>query len=121
MSRLKCNQYGKALVRVLKVLRGAQHEVCELEADVLLRGDLEGSYLGPDNSSIVPTDTVKNTVRVLAYDSLGACRTSFAKVLGEHFLGQYVCPRRHGDFECRDTESFDHENHGVWFRGLSSM
>ena len=90
MSRLKCNHYGKALVRVLKVLRGAQHEVCELEADVLLRGDLEGSYLGPDNSSIVPTDTVKNTVRVLAYDSLGTCRTSFAKVLGEHFLEQYV-------------------------------
>ncbi|MDA0293158.1 MAG: urate oxidase [Verrucomicrobia bacterium] len=90
MSGLKSNQYGKAMVRVMKVLRGTQHEVCELEADVLLRGDLEGSYFGPDNSSIVPTDTVKNTVHALAYDALGTCRTSFAKVLGAHFLEHYV-------------------------------
>lgn len=93
MSRLESNQYGKSRVRVLKVLKnqkGGEHEVCELEADVLLSGDLDGSYLGPDNSSIVPTDTVKNTVHALACDSLGTCRTSFAKVIGEHFLSTYA-------------------------------
>lgn len=89
MANLESNQYGKCRVRVLKVLRGDRHQVCELEADVLLRGDLDGSYLSDDNSSIVPTDTVKNTVHALAYDHLGTCRVSFAKVIGEHFLAKY--------------------------------
>jgi urate oxidase len=37
----------------------------------------------------VPTDTVKNTVHVLAHDHLQTCRTSFAKITGEHFLAKY--------------------------------
>lgn len=89
MAKLGSNQYGKCRIRVLKVLRGEKHEVCELEADVLLSGELGGSYSSSDNSSIVPTDTVKNTVHALAYDHLGTCRVSFAKILGEHFLSQY--------------------------------
>lgn len=46
MSQRKSNQYGKARVRVLKILRGARHEGCELEADLLLRGSLEGRISG---------------------------------------------------------------------------
>lgn len=92
MSRLISNRYGKHRVRVLKVLKQnqSQHEVCELEVDVLLSGDLAGSYLSDDNSSIVPTDTVKNTVHVLAHDHLETCRTSFAVKIGEHFLAKYA-------------------------------
>lgn len=91
MATLESNRYGKFRVRVMKVLRhdDSHHDVCELEADVLLHGDLAGSYLSDDNSSIVPTDTVKNTVHLLAHDHLGTCRTSFAKIIGEHFLGKY--------------------------------
>ncbi len=89
MARLESNQYGKCRVRVLKVMKGKKHKVCELEADVLLTGDLDGAYLGEDNSSIVPTDTVKNTVHVLAHDYLGTCRVSFAKIVGSHFLTKY--------------------------------
>lgn len=91
MATLESNRYGKFRVRVMKVHRhdDGRHDVCELEADVLLHGELAGSYLSDDNASIVPTDTVKNTVHFLAHDHLGTCRTSFAKTLGEHFLGKY--------------------------------
>ncbi len=91
MATLYQNRYGKHRVRVLRVMQEEdKHKVCELEADVLLTGELEASYLSADNTSIVPTDTVKNTVHALAHDFLGPCRTSFAKVLGEHFLQKYT-------------------------------
>jgi urate oxidase len=91
VATLESNRYGKFRVRVMKVLRhdDSHHDVCELEADVLLLGELAGSYLSDDNSSVVPTDTMKNTVHVLAHDHLETCRTSFARVIGEHFLGKY--------------------------------
>ena len=91
MATLESNRYGKFRVRVMKVLRhdDTHHDVCELEADVLLQGALAGSYLSDDNSSVVPTDTVKNTVHVLAHDHLETCRTSFAKIIAEHFLAKY--------------------------------
>lgn len=91
MATLESNRYGKFRVRVMKVIRHDEihHDVCELEADILLQGDLAGSYLSEDNLSIVPTDTVKNTVHFLAHDHLGICRTSFVKVIGDHFLGKY--------------------------------
>jgi urate oxidase len=91
VATLESNRYGKFRVRVMKVVRhdDSHHDVCELEADVLLHGELAGSYLSDDNSSIVPTDTVKNTVHVLAHDHLETCRTSFAKVIAEYFLGKY--------------------------------
>lgn len=91
MATLESNRYGKFRVRVMKVLRHdeSHHDVCELEADVLLHGELEGSYLSDDNSSVVPTDTVKNTIHLLAHDHLQTCRTSFAKVIAEHFLEKY--------------------------------
>ena len=63
MSKLEFNHYGKHMVRLLRVNKnGPAHEVSEWEADVLLEGDLAGSYLSEDNSSVVPTDTVKNAV-----------------------------------------------------------
>lgn len=90
MPSLERNRYGKHRVRVLRVIKDApEHEVCELEADLLLAGDLDGAYFSPDNSSVVPTDTVKNTIHALAHDSLGASRTKFAQVLGAHFLERY--------------------------------
>jgi urate oxidase len=92
VATLESNRYGKFRVRVMKVMRHdeSRHDVCELEADVLLHGDLAGSYLSEDNSSIVPTDTVKNTVHVLAHDHLETCRTSFARIIAEHFLEKYA-------------------------------
>lgn len=90
MPTLVQNRYGKHRVRVLRVIKDApEHEVCELEVDLLLAGDLDASYLSEDNASIVPTDTVKNTIHALAHDDLGTCRTRFAITLGKHFLTKY--------------------------------
>jgi urate oxidase len=83
MPILEANRYGKHRVLVLRMGRESDlHEVWELEPDVLLAGDLEASYVSPDNSLIVPTDTMKSTVHALAHDHLGTCRTTFARVLG---------------------------------------
>lgn len=88
---LESNHYGKHMVRVLRVRRlDGRHEVAEWDVDALLEGDLAGSYLGADNSSVVPTDTVKNTVQCLAHDLEEVDRDGFALALAEHFLNRYA-------------------------------
>jgi urate oxidase len=88
--KLTSHRYGKAKVRLLKVNRaGAQHALKELEISVLLQGDFEASYTRAENQLVVPTDTMKNTVNVLALERLGAENESFGLVLGEHFLKTY--------------------------------
>lgn len=90
MSRLEYNHYGKHAVRLLRVKRkGTLHEVAEWQANVLIEGDLAGSYLSDDNSSVVPTDTVKNTVLALAHDLEDATRDGFALALAKHFPAKY--------------------------------
>jgi urate oxidase len=88
--KLTHHQYGKARVRVMKVTRdGAQHSLKELEVSVMLEGDFAASYLRADNSLVVPTDTMKNTVNVLAKEKLGAENEEFGLALGDHFLREY--------------------------------
>jgi urate oxidase len=88
--KLTHHHYGKAKVRVMKVTRaGAQHSLKELEVSVMLRGDFDASYTRAENRLVVPTDTMKNTVYVLAREKLGAETEDFGLVLGEHFLKTY--------------------------------
>jgi len=88
--KLTQHHYGKAKVRVLKVTRtGAQHGLKELEVSVMLRGDFNSSYTRGDNRLVVPTDTMKNTVYVLARQKLGDETEEFGVTLGEHFLKTY--------------------------------
>ena len=88
--KLTHHHYGKAKVRVMKVTRtGAQHSLKELEVSVMLRGDFDASYTRADNRLVVPTDTMKNTVYVLAREKLGAENEEFGLALGEHFLKTY--------------------------------
>jgi urate oxidase len=90
MSCLEFNHYGKHAVRLLRVKRkGTLHEVAEWQANVLIEGDLAGSYLSDDNSSVVPTDTVKNTVLALAHDLEDVTRDGFALALAKHFPAKY--------------------------------
>lgn len=93
--KLISNCYGKRRVRVLKILRdGVRHEVKELDAGCLLEGDFDSSYLAADNSKVVPTDTVKNTITVLAHKLLGRETERFGLELGRHFLGKYAQVQR---------------------------
>ena len=90
--KLLSQKYGKSRVRVMKVLRdGATHSIKELDASVLLSGDFDSSYTAPegDNSKVVATDTMKNTVNVLAHQYLGAENERFAQTLARHFLSHY--------------------------------
>src|SRR5207249_3880232 len=88
--QLSSLRYGKQRVRLLRVGRdGDRHNVVELSADLLLEGEFEKSYLGSDNSQVVPTDTIKNTVQALAQDLLRDSIEDFALGLGRHFLEKY--------------------------------
>ena len=88
---LVSHNYGKASVRVMKVTRtGLHHTLKELEVSVMLQGDFDASYTRADNSLVVPTDTMKNTVYVLAKDKLGSENEEFGLALGEHFLKNYT-------------------------------
>jgi urate oxidase len=87
MPKLIAQQYGKARVRVLKVLRdGATHRIKDISVATLLEGDFASSYTSGDNSKVVPTDTIKNTINVLAKQHLADEIERFAIVLGNHFL-----------------------------------
>jgi len=87
---LKYHRYGKAEVRVLKKLkRDGLHIIKELEVQLLLAGDFESSYSSGDNRLVVATDTIKNTVNVLAFEKLEEQTELFALSVSEHFLEKY--------------------------------
>lgn len=88
--KLIANRYGKTRVRVMKILRDApRHTVKEIEVSALLNGDFAAAYTAADNSKVVATDTIKNTVNVLAKEHLGEEIERFAVTIGEHFLRRY--------------------------------
>jgi urate oxidase len=90
MAHLGSNRYGKQHVRVLrKHVEEDRHSLTEVSVDVLLEGTFDKSYLSDDNTEIVATDTVKNTIIALAHTHLGHCIEDFGQVLGRHFLSAH--------------------------------
>ncbi len=84
------HNYGKAKVRVLKVMRaGKLHSLKELDVKVMLQGGFHASYTKSDNRLVVATDSIKNTVNVFAKKRLGAETEAFGITLAEHFLKTY--------------------------------
>ncbi|HSJ03112.1 MAG TPA: urate oxidase [Verrucomicrobium sp.] len=89
--KLLSHNYGKVRVRLCKVLRdGPVHSVKELTLRVALEGDFAASYQLADNTLVVPTDTMKNTLNVLAYHHLGQDSERFALTVADHFLNRYA-------------------------------
>ena len=85
------HNYGKARVRVMKVIRaGNRHSIKELEVSVKMQGDFDASFTQADNRLVVATDSMKNTVYVLAQDKLGVETEEFGLFLGAHFLRTYA-------------------------------
>jgi urate oxidase len=90
MAKLLRQRYGKARVRVLKILRRNDvHTVKEIDVTALLEGDFASAYTTADNTKVVPTDTIKNTINVFAHQHLGEEIERFAIILGNHFLNRY--------------------------------
>jgi urate oxidase len=87
MARLGENRYGKSRVRLSRITRsGDRHEFQEWTVRILLHGDFESSFSEADNSKILPTDTMKNTVYSIARDSNSATIEEFAIELGNYLL-----------------------------------
>jgi urate oxidase len=89
MIELAENRYGKSRVRLMKVTRHDHgHDLCEWTVQVLLRGDFNTAHLDGDNSKILPTDTMKNTVYSLARTSKATSMEEYAKELADFILGR---------------------------------
>src|SRR6516165_1417591 len=87
MARLGENCYGKSRVRLSRITRrGNRHDFQEWSVRVLLHGDFEASFTEADNSKILPTDTMKNTVYSIARESNAETIEEFAMELGDYLL-----------------------------------
>ncbi len=87
MARLVDNRYGKSRVRLSRITRSeGRHDFNEWTVRVLLEGDFESSYTEADNSKVLPTDTMKNTVYYVARGSKAATIEEFAMELGDYLL-----------------------------------
>jgi urate oxidase len=87
MIELAENRYGKSRVRLMKVTRHKHgQDVCEWTVQVLLKGDFDSAHLEGDNSKILPTDTMKNTVYSVARTSTATSMEAYAKELADFFL-----------------------------------
>jgi urate oxidase len=87
MIELGANRYGKAAIRLVRVVRGTgQHRVRDLTVAVALEGDFAAAHIDGDNALVVPTDTMKNTVYAFAKDHLDGSVEAFGRALAEHFL-----------------------------------
>jgi len=86
---LGANRWGKSGVRVSKVLRGDDaDDFVDVTVQVLLEGDVAPAYTQGDNSAVVPTDTMRNTVYALAQEHLTRDLEGFGEVLCSHFLAK---------------------------------
>ena len=83
------NRYGKSRVRLMQVKRApGWHELRDWTVDIFLEGRFDACFIDGDNHSILPTDTMKNTVYFLARKSSAASMEDFARELGDFFLAR---------------------------------
>jgi urate oxidase len=93
--KLAWNGYGKAAVHLVKVDRDtARHGLHDLTVDVQLQGEFGATHITGDNSGVLPTDTMKNTVYALARQGPVDPLEEFGERLGRHFLAACPAARR---------------------------
>ncbi|GJP78644.1 hypothetical protein CLOP_g8921 [Closterium sp. NIES-67] len=88
---LTSHQHGKSRVRLGRVWRrGGVHAMVEWSVDIALTSKADASFLSADCSTVVATDTMKNTVYVLAKQCSSELPPElFAIKLGRHFVSFY--------------------------------
>lgn len=90
------NRYGKAAVRLVTVERGAAagdpHALKDLTVEVALRGDFDAAHRDGDNSNVYPTDSMKNSVYILARRHGVGEIDEFAELLARHYLARATAP-----------------------------
>jgi urate oxidase len=89
MIELAENRYGKSRVRLMKVVHGPTgNDLREWTVQVLLTGDFDSAHYDGDNSKILPTDTMKNTVYSVARTSSATSMEDYAKELIDFLLSR---------------------------------
>jgi urate oxidase len=84
---LAANRYGKSRVRLMRVTKHeAHHDVDEWTVQLLLSGDFESAHTLGDNSKILATDTMKNTVYFVAHQSEATSLEAYAQELVDYIL-----------------------------------
>ncbi len=87
MIELTSNRYGKAAIRLVRVVREPTgHRVRDLTVAIALEGDFGAAHTDGDNSMVVATDTMKNTAYAFAKDHLDGSIEAYGRALAEHFL-----------------------------------
>jgi urate oxidase len=81
--------YGKSGIRLLQVARGANRDnLRDLTVSIQFNGRYDESFTHGDNSAVLPTDTMKNTVYALAAREPVQDPEPFALTLARHFLSR---------------------------------
>ena len=87
ITRLDKNAYGKNAINLSKVIRHAdRQEIRHISVNIALQGDFESVHTEGDNTKVLPTDTMKNTVYALAKDHFSASIEDFGIYLTSYFL-----------------------------------
>ncbi|MBS1822564.1 MAG: urate oxidase [Acidobacteria bacterium] len=87
MIKLAENRYGKCRVRVVRIKRDRPvHEFTEWTVEVLLTGKFTECFESGDNSLIMATDSMKNTVYSLARDTGAGTIEDFGLELTDHLV-----------------------------------
>ena len=103
MIELGANRYGKAQIRVVRVVRGpGAHRLRDLTVAIALEGDFTAAHVDGDNELVVATDTMKNTAYAFAKAHLDGSLEAYGRALVDHFL----------EFEQVDRASVSIREHG---------
>ena len=84
---LRQSSYGKSRVRLVQLQRRPdRHHLRDLTVAIRFEGQYDESYTDGDNSAVLPTDTMKNTVYALAAREPAGEPEAFGARLARHFL-----------------------------------
>ena len=87
--QLQQNRYGKSRVRVMRLTKhNGHHDLDEWTVQLLLTGDFETAHTLGDNSQILPTDTMKNTIYVIAHETKATSIEGYAQDLIDYILSR---------------------------------
>ena len=85
------HQYGKAENRIVRIYRDApRHEIHDVNVSTALRGAFDDAHLVGDQSSVLPTDTQKQTAYSYAKEKGLTSIESYGLTLATHFVDDVV-------------------------------
>ncbi|MGF1483316.1 MAG: factor-independent urate hydroxylase [Opitutales bacterium] len=91
MAKLKDHIYGKSRVGVMRARNdgGDRRTVTEYMVSARTVGDFDCAFVDSDNSTTVPTDTIKNNIQCVAKTAAPDTPEAFALALKENFFSRY--------------------------------